>query len=89
MEEKREEILSSIAAKGGLYALAAIKFRTDPVKAEQFIVECFEQCRHLNTLRHWGSPLVLDIIAYRIDLLKRALKEVDGLRLSVIEKYGS
>ena len=87
MELKKEEILSRIVAKGGLYALAATKFRSDPVKGEQFIVECFEQCRHITTLRHWGSPLAIDIIAFRIYLLKRTLKEVNALRLSVIEKY--
>ena len=70
----QQNIIERLIARGGICSLPAQMFGPDPVKADQCIIECFEQCHVKDAIDHWGVPLVLDIIHYRLELIRSAYR---------------
>lgn len=64
--ETRLEIINEIINKGGLLGRCARLYENDEVKANQFIIECREQCHNKFMLEYFGRELVTKIINYEI-----------------------
>jgi hypothetical protein len=79
MKNPRRRILNRIIEKGGLYGYVAISAIHDPKKGDLFITECFEQCQHESVWDHWGPELTMDIINYRLTLLRGFYDRVKSL----------
>jgi hypothetical protein len=77
MKVLRIEILEQIREKGDLYSIGAAAYMHDEAKGSLFIAECFEQCCHESTIRHWGIELVLKIVHYRVEMIKYPLKLIE------------
>jgi hypothetical protein len=77
MKAIRKKILNSIEVRGGLYALGARAYADDEVKGSFFIAECFEQCHHISAFQHWGAALVLEIVHYRLEMIRYPLRIIE------------
>src|SRR5690242_2170620 len=73
MKAKRPEILCQIREKGGLYALGAELYGESETKGSFFIAECFEQCHVPEAAAHWGPDLVMEIVHYRLEMIRYPL----------------
>jgi hypothetical protein len=58
------QILDRIINKGGLMGACAKYYSGNREKANQFIFECYLQCRHQGAVQFWGEELVIDIQNY-------------------------
>jgi hypothetical protein len=47
---------------------------------DNFLVECFEQCHNKSLVDLWGQELVLDVIHYRLELIRRPMKAIGYLQ---------
>ena len=72
----KEGIFQRLIAKGRLHGQVAHLFARDEIKGNQFITECFEQCHTNSAFDHWGANLIMDIIKYRLDLLRKPLRDL-------------
>jgi hypothetical protein len=72
----KESILRRISETGGLYGLVADSCMADNDRSDLFIVECFEQCHNEEAVSFWGKQLVADIIWYRLELIRKPMKEL-------------
>ncbi len=61
---KRKTILNGIKAKGGLYGRVAEIYLKDDADADQFIMECAEQCHNRLAQELWGEELVSEILNF-------------------------
>lgn len=69
-----KKIIDGIIRSGGLYGEIASQL---PVSHQtDFIVECFEQCHNKTVYDLWGGELIMDIISYRLDLIRNPLREL-------------
>ncbi len=75
------EILTRIINKGGLYGQIAAKTIT-PDKVDNFIIECFGQCHNRSTQILWGNELVMDLIRYRLELIRQPLRELETIKIT-------
>ncbi len=77
MDTMRKSIMDRIIKSGALFGAIAKMYAGHPKKSNQFIIECFEQCHNKGVHKLWGAHLVMDIVTYRLDLIRIPLKEVD------------
>ncbi len=69
-----KQIIDGIIRSGGLYG--QIASRLSVAQQSEFIVECFEQCHNRTVYDLWGGQLIMDIISYRLDLIRIPLREI-------------
>lgn len=74
----RPSILKKIQEKGGSYEFCARMYENDEKMGSLFIAECFEQCHNSSALAHWGPALVMDIVHFRLELIRYELKQVNN-----------
>ena len=72
----RLEIMEGLIRSGGLFGDIARLYIGDHSKSDQYITECFEQCHNKSVWDLWGVMLTLDLIQYRLDLIRIPLKKV-------------
>jgi len=70
----RTLIIQGIISSGGLYGQIAERIAEND--RDKFIIECFEQCHNKEAHELWGQELVMDIISYRLDLIRIPFKEL-------------
>jgi hypothetical protein len=75
MEVNRRRILEKIVEKGGLYGSCAELYLNDRVKGSFYISECFEQCHLQSSIDHWGIELVLEIINFRLEMVRHSFRK--------------
>jgi hypothetical protein len=68
------QILEKIYDKSGLYAITAKAYADDETKGSFFIAECFEQCHNKSAFDHWGYELVLEIVHFRLEMIRYPLR---------------
>lgn len=71
---ERSRIIQGIIHSGGLYGQIASCIQ--PTDEDNFIIECFEQCHNKEANDLWGKELVMDIINYRLGLIRIPLKKL-------------
>lgn len=74
---KKSEIIKRIADCGGLYGQIASK-SINPENADNFIIECFDQCHNASVQELWGIELLLEILNYRLELIRKPLRELEN-----------
>jgi hypothetical protein len=67
--------MESLIKKGGLYGEVAELYRHKENVYDQYIIGCFNQCHNKSCWDHWGSALIMQIITYRLNLIRIPLKE--------------
>ena len=68
-----QDIIRQIITSGGWHANAALQVLSEE-KEDQFIAECFDQCHNKSVVDAWGADLVLEIIHYRLELIRSQLR---------------
>ena len=66
--------MAQIIKRGGLFCAMAAEIDTD-AKADEFIIMCFENCQFRSSLELWGKTLILQIVNYRLNLVKQKVNE--------------
>jgi hypothetical protein len=57
-------LFERIINKGGMMGACAKNYSDNKEKAEQFILECYQQCHNNSAIKLWGEELVIDIQNY-------------------------
>ena len=70
LAQQKEELIRKIIAKGGMLGMAAEFHAGDASKSEGLLKEYFEQCHNRSLWDFWGKELVLDLVRYRLHLLR-------------------
>jgi hypothetical protein len=73
---QRKELMQKIIAKGGLFGMAAEFHLADADKSNGLVKEFFDQCHNRSLWEFWGRDLVLELVRYRIRLLRSQFEEV-------------
>lgn len=60
----RQTIMTKIISKGGLIGKVASLYIDSNKLSDQFIAECFDQCRNNSAKEHWGEDLIKEIKNY-------------------------
>ncbi len=71
---KEKKIIREIVKRGGLWGQIAARLPAKDYNA--YIIECFAHCHAESVQEHFGKKLVLDIISYRLDLIRIPLKQL-------------
>ena len=58
------QILERIINRGGIMGACAKRYLHNKEQADQFILECYNQCHNNSAIRLWGEDLILEIQNY-------------------------
>lgn len=64
-------IMQRIISKGGIMGSAAKMYIDNAENTDKFIKECSEQCHNKTAKDLWGEQLVLDILNYSMNKMKK------------------
>lgn len=84
VDHQRAFILNGIIARGGIYSGVAQMYLQDETKADAFIKECFLQCHNRELWDYWGLDLMLEIISYRLLMLRLLYEECLFLQAQLV-----
>lgn len=63
-----KNLLLKVIRRGGLYGKCATLYINEPLKRQQFLMECADQCNKVMAKKLWGKNLIKEIQKFKIQV---------------------